>query len=615
MKTTDWRAEYTSYKGYNIAQQAKYVSVAGSSKSGTGSRENPYNPTASIPLPIYNTFSYVVLGNGTMELTASGSGWLSMVGQSKEGSIVKSVRYDNKYLELNNLTYVNLKNSLVVVTNCILRDVLFLDTQYNSNCSITNSIFYGKPAILRFREELMTSRCTFVHSPILESIFRSPTALLVECEVIINATTLSSYANYLAFNNCSFMIGAETSATPLVGESADELHANFVERCNAQDLILKSANDDQTNTPVDRWIFSKTSVAGDYELIQNSEIHQFSKPRGFYFGHTDQVVKHIPIKTEANIPASFTPTSNSHKDTLIQNNSIGLLATSSIEKRTEAYADSKIIWLGGFKKLSALSVTHNLPTQSGVAPDSVYGLSSDSTLDIEPAKHYIIRSEDTNMASIKYNGVEYTSSLIGRNNVFVGVEGVTDFSDLYGNASVYQVLDFANHQTLQIRLIKELPTPKITSGNLEAGYWYFVEPLDLEDTTASITYKGIVRPAFDSFLVDSNNLTFTGVNKAHLRRCWKHDFDVNAEDTDKSFWSQRQKPYYYDVVPNDLRGMLLNNSSASVELATIDNKYVGSGHPDFYNKVNGITGLPSPAYDLVGTYLQIRVPITTTNLM
>lgn len=631
MKTIDWRGEYLAYDYSDIKETGKYMSISALA-AGTGTRENPYSQSK-----ILTTETKLVVGNGIVDVTlnnTTASATIDIVGQSKTDTILSRLTWYNA-TQLSNVVMriTNLKvRSLNAVTiwgkGTILRarDCIFdnpavyptnlINNNADSGSYIKNSIYYITPIITAADNNIIANFCTFIKCISNINILKTTTPLLSQCEVNIVQTAIDTYyTKYVAFDNCKFRIGNEPTATALSGNNANELRENFINRCTAQSLTVKSANDDNLNTPVDRWIFSNKSISGDYNTIKNSEIDVFSRNKGIYFGHTDKTVNPIPITTTPNIPASFTttPVSNS----LVQNNSIGLFSSSSINTRINAYADSKIIWLGGLSKLTTLALNHNLPIEAGVSTDSVFGLSKiDMERDsIEAGCHYIVRSTNDSLATIKYNNVEYTSSLITRKNVFLATSTKT-FENISGNAEIYQVLDFANHQSLQIRIIRELPTPQITTGNLQAGYWYFVEPDNLSDTSGSVTYKGIVRPAFDSFLVDSANLTFTAPNKAHLRRCWKQDFDFTTETTDKSFWTDRQKPNYFDVVSDDLRCLLKNNSSASTELATgEDGMYIGSGHPEFYSNVNGINGLKLPAYNIVGAYLQIRVPITTINPM
>ncbi len=625
MKTIDWKAEYKNYSNDNITDVASYVSISGC-KMGDGSRINPFpcNVTTAPP-------ANLVLGNGSFEIVHNFNGYTSVTGNSRRDTILKNYTHISnsgqsrhaKYfatLTIKTLRVQGNYSALYYFRDCILDNIVYDLTApspflwYVSNCIykgsplFINSTFVSTIKQNTYLDLLLTADSTY-------HLIRTGQALAIASQVTVNQNVLTNNVSYYAaFNNCSFVIGNESTATPLIGNNANELRSNFVSRCTAQGLTVPNINDFGTNVPAGRWVFSNTSIAGEYDTIQGSEIDQFAKLRGIYFGHSNVAVKQVPITTLQNIPASFTTTPVSNA--LVQDNSIGLLATSGIAQRVEAYADSKIIWLGGLSKLTTLALTHNLPSEAGVSPDSVFGLAKTNNGSISAGNHYIIRSSDSSMATIKYNNVQYTSSLLTRNNVFMGVAGITSFENVSNNAEIYQVLDFANHQSIQIRLMRELPGGNITTGNLQAGYWYFVEPNNLNDTSGTITYKGIAHPAFDSFWVDDTNLTFTVNGTCHLRRCWKQNFDMSTEITDKAFWKDRQKPNYFDVIPNDLRCLLKNDSSASVELAEgSDGVYIGSGHPEFYNKVNGVTGLPLPSYDIVGSFLQIRVPITTINPM
>lgn len=627
MKTIDWKGEYINYLGVNIADVASYISIAGS-KTGDGGRNNPFHPNVTM-----SSNTNFVFGNGNFEIAHNYANTSSLVGNSRNDTCIRVFTHHsatgqtrlNKYFASLRIMRLNISAG-GYSGNYYFRDCILDNLVYSSSLipafNVSNCIYIGIPLFIDSAHVSTIQQNTYFNLSLTADtgyyLVRTGQALIVGSQITVNQSLLTNnYTYYTAFNNCKFVIGSETTATPLSGNNADEMRADFVNRCVAQGLTVPTVNEYGGVVSVGRWVFSKTSIVGDYDTLEGSEIDMFAKIRGIYLGHTSNTVKQVPITTTLNIPASFN-TQTPVNSALVQENSIGLLANSDITTRVEAYADSKIIWLGGLCKLTTLDLTHNLPVEAGVVPDSVLGFSKTTTPSgsVEVGNHYIIRSNNDSMATIKYNNVEYTSSLITRNNVFLGVTGVTTFENVTGNAEVFQVLDFANHQSIQIRLMREIPTGNITGGNLQAGYWYFVEPNNLSDTSGTITYKNIVRPAFDSFLADAANLTFTVNGACHLRRCWKQDFNYDTEATDKAFWTDRQKPYYFDVVSSDLRCLLKNHSSASVELATgEDGMYIGSGHPEFYNSINGVNGIKMPAYDIVGSFLQIRVPITTRNLM
>jgi hypothetical protein len=47
-----------------------------------------------------------------------------------------------------------------------------------------------------------------------------------------------------------------------------------------------------------------------------------------------------------------------------------------------------------------------------------------------------------------------------------------------------------------------------------------------------------------------------------------------------------------------------------------DGKYITTGHPEYYNRILGASGVQSPDDIYIqGTYMQLRLPITTANPM
>ncbi|MDH6354487.1 hypothetical protein M2132_000815 [Dysgonomonas sp. PH5-45] len=233
---------------------------------------------------------------------------------------------------------------------------------------------------------------------------------------------------------------------------------------------------------------------------------------------------------------------------------------------------------------------------------------------IEPDTMYIVRSDDNNEATVTYKGTTYSSSLVTRNNVFMGVSGVESFTPS-SNAVILPVRDVINYQTVQLRIVESIPSDKITSGSLSSGYWYFVAPNSIGDTSGTVTYNGKTYPCLSSFLA-TDTTTFTLKGACHLRRCWAQDFDFNAENIDEDFWKDKQKPYYFHLNPDDCRCMKANNSPAANEMRTdSDGNYIASGHPDFYSEFTGVNGIKSPAFDITGTFMQVRIPITTLNAM
>lgn len=603
MKTFDWKDRY--YNGYNIDVTAtsKYVSLLGTN-NGDGSRKNP------LALSRLNLTTTYILSSGYFEIVTvtNTQGLQEIIGQGPTNTQITHVIAGDGYgrdYTLTNLcvTPITNNNRTNRYFSCIIKD----GNQLTNNHYCYNSILINSWSII----SNTISKCTLVDA----LCYFQNMSLYNNCTVTINQTNINNYRNnYLAFNNCKFQIGNETTPTALIGNNVDELRQNLADRCTAESITLPAFSEyGEANILMGRWVFSNTSITGEYNTIKNSEIDQFAKKRGFYFGHTDKTVKVIPIVSTDNVPQSFA-SNNPKSKTIVSNDSITLDKTTSIIDRNLGYADSKIIWLGGKYELTALNVIHNLPPNVGLSLDSLFSF-GDPVTNIEPDTNYIVRSSDKLPAIIKYNGVEYDTSLLNRNNVFRGVNNVTAFEVVSGNPQILPVLDFANHNSVQMRIVTDLPTEKITTGNLQAGYWYFVAPNNLADTSGSVTYKGVKRSCFDSFLA-TDTTAVTALDKCHLRRCWRQDYNEANEVTDKAFWNGKQKPKLFDVLPSDLRCFHKNNSPSEPEMQNdASGDYIASGHIDFYNGVNGSAGFKIPAFPLIGSFMQIRIPISTLNPM
>lgn len=446
-----------------------------------------------------------------------------------------------------------------------------------------------------------------------------------KCNLIVTQASLDSYkSNYYAFDNCNFRIGTETDYAPLTGTTAEELRSNFVARCTTAGLTVPNVTDYGITLPVGRWLFTKKQI---FEGItwKGSEIYQFETLRFISFGYSNSRGDKIPITTDNNIPASFAPNNPRTGGLAIAADSLSIDASVDITLRKNLYIDSKIIWLGGKKKLTKIDVPNNMPYLYGVLIDSLPNLLNDagqevSSDSIEAGEMYIVRSSDENTASVTYSGSTYSSALSSRNNIFKGVANVTTFSGT-GKYVVYKINDILNYQSVQMRIVNKIPSEIIGVGSsLKMGYWYFVEhDTDQSNTTDYVKVGGVKYYVGDSFLIDSsgmeNGLTITGT--VHLRRCWKQAFVFESETIDKDFWQNEQKPEWCDVLPDDTRCLMYNNHSMSIEMMRgEDGKYITTGHPEYYNKILGASGVQSPDNIYIqGTYMQIRLPITTANPM
>ncbi|MDR0823897.1 MAG: hypothetical protein LBN74_02310 [Prevotella sp.] len=429
-----------------------------------------------------------------------------------------------------------------------------------------------------------------------------------------------SIQTYQAFNNCTFKFGSETEYAALIGNTVAELRQNFVDRCTNQGFTVPTITEyGDTDLPAGRWIFSNNSAI-DGLVLKYSDINLFEISRLIRFGYTDDRNDSIPITTDTTKAGSFNPAgANAALD--VTDESISFQSNVDISQPNTGRADSNIIWLGGRKQLSKINLFNNFPMMNGVYVDSTPSLSNIPVTEVELQengmyKMYIVRSTDEEIATVTYNGSTYSSSIVTRNNLFKSVSGVTTFTSSE-NAVVYEVLDFVVYNTIQMRVIDQIPTDIISAGNLQTGYWYLVEPNSPTDTTGTVTYNGNTYPAYGSFIAVNGVPNFTINGSAHLRRCYRQDYDnPNDEVTDLAFWLNKQKPKWVDVLPSDLRCLkYLNNDKQAEMQLDENNKYIASGHPDFYNKILGTNGVIEPSFNINGTYIQLRLLVTTLNPM
>jgi hypothetical protein len=110
--------------------------------------------------------------------------------------------------------------------------------------------------------------------------------------------------------------------------------------------------------------------------------------------------------------------------------------------------------------------------------------------------------------------------------------------------------------------------------------------------------------------------SFTITGTTHLRRVCRDNFNWATETVDKDFWQYQQKPEWVDVVDGDPRCLLHNNHDLAHEMERDAlGKYIASGHPDFYKLINGEAGIPMKPMPIKGAYMQVRVVISTLNVM
>ncbi|MBK5721837.1 hypothetical protein JGH11_13235 [Dysgonomonas sp. Marseille-P4677] len=438
-----------------------------------------------------------------------------------------------------------------------------------------------------------------------------------KCKIVIPVSSITGTLsnNRFAFNDCEYKIGNEPEYLPLNGDTESELRNDFISRCTAQGIIVPNVKNVDKSLPLDKWVFAKKS-AKEGLVIKDSIIHNFEKYSNASFGYSNFRGDLIPITSDSNIPGSFSPFNPADK-AIVANDIISLNEAIDPSQKNIVFTDSKIIWLEGKHQLKTLDIIHNLPMIYGLGLDATNALSSmpmpkDS---IEEGKTYLVRSSDKQNATVVYNDLTYNTSLLARNNVFRGVIGKSSFTGS-DNVEVYEILDEVLYQTIQLRIVNQIPSEEIVSGSLQPDYWYFVDYKDSAKKDGKIIYNGVSYGATDSFVAKSGLLTYTPHENLRLRRCWHKEFEFKDGISDYDFWLKEQKPEWIDVLPEDPRCLMKNNSNVTIEMQRgSDGKYIASGHPDFYNSIIGYSGVKLPGYPIKGAYMQIRLVISTLNPM
>lgn len=454
-------------------------------------------------------------------------------------------------------------------------------------------------------------------------------ALYDNCKVTIDTQArLTTYNDiWAAFNDCKFKIGLEEDWTSLVGNTEEELRANFVARCQAQSWTVPT--DAKSGDAMYHWVFA-TNSAKNGVPFKDSIIHNFEKlnfPQTFgYETKRDGFI----ISADATVKNTFNPeTPNSatlNAGIEFNDHSLTFTSNTDITDRVTAVSQSNIMWLGGKHKLTALDVVHNMPADFGVMVDNTptIDFTPVNTGSIEADELYIVRSTDKKYASVTYNKVVYNTALSNNNYVFKGVAGETGFTKTEGeNPVIYKLTDFVQHQTLDMRIVNKLPAGNIKSGALKNNYWYFVEhDTDQNNKTDYITYAGKNYCSGSSFLVKGGVTSFSIPNghAVHLRRAWADDFNYETmpdTDEDKAFWRYEQKPKWSKIVIGDTpRCFMTANSDRENEMKSDSyNEYLTTGHPDFYKQENGDAGFKVPSFLIQGSYIQLRIAVSTLNPM
>lgn len=437
----------------------------------------------------------------------------------------------------------------------------------------------------------------------LENSVSKENILFSKCKFFFGKGTNLQYSQApKVFHNCKFKLGTENDYTELSGSTPEEMKVDFINRCNEGGVV--------NHNNVASWVFCKEGVEAGV-IIKGSELDRICDiPMGYKGRERYTSVK---ITDQHNVPVSFNP-GNPSASLKVSTNSISFNEGIDISTKQEGYVSSNIIWLGGIQKLTDISIMHSLPVDSGVDLNSgnnvlIPVVASNAIVE---GKYYIVRSTNMDPATITYAGGEYNSSVSIRRNIFKGGT-VTTFSGS-PNAQVFEIDPYPAN-TIKMRIVSEIPTNgKITSGNLDSGYWYIVEPENATEPKGYVSYNGVNYPPYASFL--SKGGGFSSSENCKLRRCWREDYSESDETIDVGFWSGKQKPIWFDVCPTDLRCMMKNNSQSELEMKK-DAKgiYIASGHRDFYPNIIGSNGVKLPAYSISGAFLQLKLVVNTLNVM
>lgn len=595
-----WKDKYYALDGSDIAIQGrslKYVSQL-APLDGDGSRKRPFKPENT---PVAAKL-FLILSGGFFSTT-------KILGSSSESGIMFGQGMDKTIIGQLDASYGGSVLYDATVLGGILRYVTFYRCALkvpitSNNSNFTQCILYEHPTIA-----VSSANNSYVNNEYKLARILGTNSLFCNSDIEIIAADLNRRTTYYAFSNCRFKIANETEYKSLMGNTEEELRADFVARCESQGIVIpKGTEYDVVNLPMYRWVFSNEEN-NHGNVVRDSIIHKFQNSRYIYFGWNPNPVEEISITSDKTKSKSLSYLDSSG-NLILKENTVVLsenLDVSDISKgQLMGVIRSNIIWLGeGKQKLNTINIHHNLAMQYGVMIDRDPSIIPITNGAIKEGEFYLIRSKSAGKETLTYNNQVYSTSLSDKNNIFVGTKNITSW-DASDSVIVYKVNDLSVSSTIRMRIVDEIPAQAITKTRV--GYWYFIEPKDIKNPQGEVNYKGLKYPALSSFLADTaEDITISG--DCYLREAWKDD------ELDLAFWKDKQKPIWFDVVPDDMRCMLKKNNPLSVEMASDDKGYIASGHPDFYAMVAADNGVSKPAYDITGKYLQIELVISTLNPM
>jgi hypothetical protein len=639
-----FKDRYTDYQGTDVERvfNTRFYAYAGTGTAA--SRQNPSRSTGTIAATNGQNQS-IILGGGFHKFSVgttsapvnANNTMFRIIGHGMKASIVDAILYEGHHMSGGTFDGVFLKDVTV-------KSVVTYRLGYNGQGTYYNKYYQCEMLALPILTNTgvnianLYDRCIFRINPssgtvnannsfvsATEPVTTIPTTqqhLFEACDVYLSTADILSGRTpyYFAFDRCRFRIIGEADYTELQGNTPDEMRADFVARCIAQGYNPPDNTEFGITNKFYRWVFTKDSCF-ESVIPKGSDIHQFEVVRGIAFGAITTRAEKIGVTTEVNVPGTFSPAFPNTGSLDYQPSGMYLPDTDDITDLHYYSAASNIVSFGQRKVISWLSITDNLPAIYGVKADSTQDIFSNSPIppdngNIYPGIFYVVRSTDKQPASISYNGATYSTSLNTRNNLVYGVAAASTYTTVSGNPALYQVNDELLYKTIQVRVVNKIPADIIKTGALLTGYWYIAEhDTDPNNVTDYITYNGNNYYTGAAFLV-SGTTSFSVTGNIHLRRCWKDIFDYDTETVDKAFWANIQKPKWFEVVDGDPRCLLRNNHDLAHEMETDAlGNYIASGHPDFYKSILGESGIPLKPMPVKGAYMQVRVVISTLNIM
>lgn len=538
---------------------------------------------------------------------------------------------------------VNLSSANLSFKNCVIEDVYTIS---GDPASISYVYFWNcickTPKLNSFGILRSYSKITYLTTEIDASTPVVSATAFDRCDIIADEAFFTARQDsYLSFDNCRFQFPGENDFTELTGSTPQQLRAGFAARAEAAGLTCNLVSEcGEEDVKMGKWIFTK---GNSYEgvIYKGSDIHAFETARGFFFGYSADRADMIKITNDVTKANSVNPNNpnalvRTDKRQVVDFNEDKLKFNSyfDLAEKQTFFVQSNIIPLGEKKEINSVLTPHNLPWLYGMAINSENNLMNGNGEEINPGEEkiengafYLLRSKDGLLSVATYNGKDYNSGLmINKNNVIQG-SAVKYFTAKDGQPVLYKIRNERQFQIVQIRVVNEIPSTPIISGNLHSNYWYLVD--GGSGTNDYIEYDGKRYYRGSSFLTKSK-LTFTrpANSTVYLLRCWNEGYDNpdnEAIEEDKAFWANRQKPKWISVLPHDMRCFLKYNNPYQDEMQKDitdaeysqgkNFNYIATGHERFYNEVVAGGGIPKLDFPIRGAFVQIRVQMLTHDII